>query len=52
MTMRTLRNQMVHEYVEDPAVLISALQSGHAYVAVLITAANKMLDEMSRRGLV
>ena len=30
--MRGLRNQMVHEYVEDPAVLWDALQAGRRYV--------------------
>jgi hypothetical protein len=29
--MRQLRNQMVHEYIEDLAVLASALRSGHAF---------------------
>lgn len=32
---RRLRNQMVHEYVEDPAVLASALQGGHEFVPEL-----------------
>jgi hypothetical protein len=50
MTMRNLRNQMVHEYVEDPLVLISALQSGHAFVPALIAAADKMVAEIARRG--
>src|SRR5450759_798838 len=36
MTMRNIRNQMIHEYVEDPVVLSSALQSGHAFVQTLI----------------
>jgi hypothetical protein len=31
MTMRQLRNQMVHEYVEDPVVLGSALQTDHPF---------------------
>ena len=48
--MRTLRNQMVHEYIEDPVVLSSALQTGHAFVPVLITAANNMINEVKRRG--
>lgn len=43
MVMRNLRNQMVHEYVEDPVVLTSALQTGHAFVPGLIDAANKMI---------
>jgi len=50
MTMRNLRNQMIHEYVEDPVVLTSALQSGHAFVPALIDAANKMISEIGRRG--
>jgi hypothetical protein len=50
MTIRNLRNQMVHEYVEDPAILSSALQTGHAYVPTLIDAANKMIAEIERRG--
>jgi hypothetical protein len=50
MTMRNLRNQMVHEYVEDPVVLTSALQTGHAYVPALIAVANKMVMEIEQRG--
>lgn len=52
MLMRNLRNQMVHEYVEDPLVLASALQTGHAFVPALIDAANKMIAEIARRGWV
>lgn len=50
MTIRSLRNQMVHEYVEDPAVFVSALQTGHAFVPVLVAAANAMIAEIERRG--
>ena len=50
MAMRNLRNQMVHEYVEDPAVLASALQSGHAFVPELIATANSMIAEIEQRG--
>jgi len=50
MTMRNLSNQMVHEYVEDPAVLTSALQSGHTFVPALIAVADKMITEIERRG--
>lgn len=49
--MRNLRNQMVHEYVEDPAVLASALHAGHAFVAVLVTATDNILAELESRGL-
>ena len=50
MTMRNLRNQMIHEYVEDPVVLTSALQTGHGFVPTLIATANKMTAEIERRG--
>ncbi len=49
-SMRNLRNQMVHEYVEDPAVLTSALLSGPAFVPALIAAADKMMNEIEQRG--
>ena len=50
LTMRKLRNQMVHEYVEDPEILSNALQAGHGYTATLISTANRMLDELKARG--
>lgn len=50
MTLRKLRNQMVHEYVEDPAVLASALQTGHGFVRVLVVAAERLMAEVERRG--
>lgn len=43
-------NPKVHEYVEDPVVLSSALQTGHAFVPALIATANKMITEIERRG--
>jgi hypothetical protein len=49
MTMRKLRNQMIHEYVEDPVVLSSALQTGHSFVPVLVAAAQRMIAEIDRR---
>lgn len=49
MTMRNLRNKMVHEYVEDPAILANALQTGHIFVATLIAATQKMIAEVERR---
>ena len=48
--MRQIRNQMVHEYVEDLTVLVSALQTAHEFVAVLIAAAHKLTAEIEQRG--
>lgn len=50
LVMRALRNQMVHEYVEDPDVLAGALRAGHDFARPLIEAANRMLAEAGRRG--
>lgn len=47
---RQLRNQMIHEYVEDLTVLASALQTGHAFVPALVAVANKLMAEIARRG--
>jgi hypothetical protein len=49
MTMRKLRNQMIHEYTEDLTVLSSALQSGYEFVSTLIAAAAKLVEEVERR---
>ena len=46
--MRKLRNQMVHEYIEDMAVLSSALRSGHAFVPALVAAARRCATEADR----
>lgn len=48
--MRQLRNQMVHEYIEDTLVLASALQSGHEFVATLLRTAEAMICQLEKRG--
>lgn len=48
MEMRRLRNQMVHEYIEDMAVLASALRSGHAFVPQLVATARACIAEAER----
>ncbi len=35
---RKLRNQMIHEYIEDTVILASALQAGHELVPMLVDA--------------
>jgi hypothetical protein len=47
---RELRNQMVHEYIEDPEILASALRSGHDFVSVLVTVTDTLTGEIERRG--
>ena len=50
LAMRQLRNQMVHEYIEDPIVLAAALNGGHRFVPRLIEAAQRFAEEALRRG--
>ncbi|MDP2811220.1 MAG: hypothetical protein Q8O34_13840 [Rhodocyclaceae bacterium] len=50
LTIRQLRNKMIHEYMEDMAILASALQSGHDFVATLLRAANTMVNHLDSRG--
>ena len=42
---RKLRNQMVHVYIEDLAILTSALQTGHQHVATLVAAGQNMIAQ-------
>ena len=48
MVMRKLRNQMVHEYIEDITILAGALRGGHEYVPSLIAAASRCVAEINR----
>ncbi len=50
MTMRKLRNQMIHEYIEDLSMLVNALQNGHFYVPNLVKTADNLLSEIEQRG--
>ncbi len=49
MEIRKLRNQMVHEYIEDPVQFASALNAGHQSVVQVIHAAEKVVAEIQRR---
>jgi len=48
MEMRLLRNQMVHEYIEDLAILASALRTGHAFVPSLVKSARLCIEQAQR----
>lgn len=47
--MRKLRNQMIHEYIEDRAVLANALQAGHDFVPTLLETAERFALAAQRR---
>ena len=50
LSMRALRNQMIHEYLEDLHILKIALEKAHAFVPKLIQVANNLIQEINRRG--
>ena len=48
--MRKLRNQMVHEYIEDAATLADALQAGHEFVPTLSAVVENILADLQARS--
>ena len=48
MEMRLLRNQMVHEYIEDLVILASALRAGHTFVPSLVKSARLCIEQAQR----
>lgn len=50
LAVRRLRKQMVHEYVEDPAILADALNGAHEAVALLTAATHRWTQEWQSRS--
>jgi len=46
---RQLRNQMIHEYIENPNILLNALNAAHEFVSELADVAERMLSEIKER---
>lgn len=49
---RQLRNQMIHEYIESSAVLADALTAAYLFQPVIIAFAERLLDDLERRGII
>ena len=49
MLYRQLRNQMVHEYIEDYAVLADSLEAGRGYVPQLLAMADGLVGQVRER---
>ena len=47
---RQLRNQMVHDYIEDLEILTSAIQTAQNFVPTLTDVTKKLRDELQKRG--
>lgn len=50
MTLRDLRNQMIHEYIEDADTLANALNKAHEHVGTLTRDAQCILADLKARG--
>ena len=50
LAVRQLRNQMVHEYIEDLEILTTAIQAAQQFVPVLQEVTSNLLKEMELRG--
>jgi len=48
--LRQLRNQMIHEYIEDLDVLVDALQAAYKHLNFIIGVANAINTDIKRRG--
>ena len=49
-TLRDLRNEMIHEYMEDLDKLTNALNKGHEHVDTLTEDAERILADLESRG--
>ncbi len=49
---RQLRNKMVHEYIEDPAILAEALNSAHGFIPLLTQFADQLSKSLIERDLI
>jgi hypothetical protein len=50
--LRQLRNQMIHEYIEDLNLLVDALQTAHENLDFLIGVAQAINTDLDSRGIV
>lgn len=50
LAVRRLRNQMIHEYVEDLAILADALNGAHEAIPMLMAAASRWTQEWRTRA--
>lgn len=48
--LRDMRNEMIHEYIEDLDILVNALNKGHEHVEMLANDAERILRDLESRG--
>jgi len=50
--LRQLRNQMIHEYIEDVAVLVDALQTCYQHLDFIILVGESIIQDLEQRQLI
>jgi uncharacterized protein with HEPN domain len=50
MAMRALRNQMVHEYMEELSLLVSAIHHARDFLPELLGTARRVHQELQQRS--
>ncbi len=50
LAIRQLRNKMIHEYIEDREILVSAINTAESFVPSLIQVVKKLENDLRERG--
>lgn len=50
--LRQIRNQMVHEYIEDLDVLVNAVQTSYQQIGFIITVAESIINDLENRKII
>jgi len=50
--LRQLRNQMIHEYIEDLAILTDALQTAYQHLSFIVDVAESIIKDLEKRSLI
>ncbi|WP_428357391.1 hypothetical protein [Methyloprofundus sp.] len=49
LTVRQLRNQMIHEYIEDLTILADALQTAYSYLEFIVDVGESIIKDLENR---
>jgi len=52
LTLRQLRNQMVHEYIEDLAIFADALHTAYQHIDFIIAVAEAIMTDLVHRAII
>ena len=50
--LRQIRNQMIHEYIEDLAILADALQTAYQHLGFIVDVAESIITDLRNRAMI